>query len=1353
MTGVFGAHDTLDESSADSERQRTVFDETLAELNQLCQSLRSMSVEGTLVRDWVHGLARDVYILEQSAQDSDNQDDAAWMLPHLEVIHAKVELGQNLMPGAGKVLRAARETLRHAHSRTDWLFSLRSGLAPLLFEHRPLREQAQAVLDEAGVEAALRSRRLLRRRRAAEHVPPEISLSATLLEALTLHLALQKIDQQQSQHDSTLKGWRAKLRSWLTDVGAEPSEVTLGSPKLESWTCLQGGPSREWPRSTVMACPLPNWRYGGQSLCEPIVVISAGSEPKLIAKARELIKQWPPEDQNAIKAAFQTLVGQSRSRVKDSDARTLMQMQSALELLEALWNHSQTEAEKVQYGHVFQEDWDRKQVELLVPIPGTLASGHDSFEQQFLHSETPKGHIISVLRPGLRWRNELIQAPLVTVSAGPAPASVIDELLAKLPMTEAQAMTFHTRISKAVAESAHDQGRQLSRELGELSLRIADWPYHQSARLALEGFLAAPPTELQVLSEWNSVHEMLTRHLKELCERPESPDPSGHELPTPPGMRLVQRLIRPYIQALRVGQYRGLRLRSLGESLASFMAISKASLAAPLRSWCYQELDHLSHDALNDPGHLKRFARTVARSLEQLITDSDGMGLRMLVQSLEHAQFQIWPNNDQFLGQCSALDEAFHRLELSYDNSDRGTVLGHFRPAVAHKQEILETGQLTLSLGPKPRLLKWLESEACAKTCLAPAQSSLISTFTKLDNERAKAEWKAESDSQKQFIQGLSEAFKKALTDTGWQRSNPDRRVMTEFFEVLREDYDCTLLPAYLSHNQLKKLIQKFGASQVKLALDAGEVSSTSVTQYGCLWRDRLLTPLNMTWTIGEPPEAIFHFRERWPWFQAVLDGEQAGLKLSPESLEAIHDFESPDANSLDAVVASLSVIAADILAHSPDHFESFCQGVESAPGLDLEIFPKQGQIYSRQRLQAECEQVDWQADLTISLNQSMDDGQAVSVERVGIYQKGRCLSRPPKAQFSVRKLSADWEKFSHYAAGALVSDLVPDHFKAKIRNNANRLALSQDPEEDLKIYRECFLDLHQYELIDTRFPLESQCEWHQLGSYLSQKLQKAKIITIDHCDIVQKASDIQEQLGANAVKHQVFGDKDQAEIVAIRQPFVKLEDRVLQKAMVVCRVITDSDELKDYDHLLNHVLKRLQDWKETVGQGVEQMKQSKQQSILASIIQSIQRQRQQMFEAYAEWRAALPQLDQREKLLVSIVDRLYQLGDLYTIQGLVSLRQDYQNGVFQELRDDYLAPYLLKHTGLAIDQAVQLGADVQTLSKSALVDSSGPQPSSESHEITSIVWPCYRQQQQVIRPALVRTGVFHDFKAGGAST
>jgi len=124
-----------------------------------------------------------------------------------------------------------------------------------------------------------------------------------------------------------------------------------------------------------------------------------------------------------------------------------------------------------------------------------------------------------------------------------------------------------------------------------------------------------------------------------------------------------------------------------------------------------------------------------------------------------------------------------------------------------------------------------------------------------------------------------------------------------------------------------------------------------TLKKIGAMWRDDLVAPLDMVWCTGPPPEYVGHLRQL-PWIAAILDGKKPPIEVPPAVRDAILDFDSPDAQSVEGVVGALTTIVTWLATENAHELPKFTQVVKNAPGLEFTFFPLPGQTYAREHLE-----------------------------------------------------------------------------------------------------------------------------------------------------------------------------------------------------------------------------------------------------------------------------------------------------------------------------------------------------------------------------------------------------------------
>lgn len=123
--------------------EATVLEELTSELIQLAEWLKEGTQRGTPGREYVNGLFRDMYVLEQATKTANPESDhAAWLAPFIESAVAKLELGKTLFPQSGDRLQDTIDKLGELRTRTDLLASLREEALALLDAEGALHPQA-----------------------------------------------------------------------------------------------------------------------------------------------------------------------------------------------------------------------------------------------------------------------------------------------------------------------------------------------------------------------------------------------------------------------------------------------------------------------------------------------------------------------------------------------------------------------------------------------------------------------------------------------------------------------------------------------------------------------------------------------------------------------------------------------------------------------------------------------------------------------------------------------------------------------------------------------------------------------------------------------------------------------------------------------------------------------------------------------------------------------------------------------------------------------------------------------------------------------------------------------------------
>ncbi|MCA8925411.1 MAG: hypothetical protein KDD82_26615 [Planctomycetes bacterium] len=1308
--------------------EATVLEELADELTLLVEWLREKTEPDSTEREFVNGLHRDLYVLERACADAPAGDHAAWIQPFLALAVAKLEFGQQLLePGLAKRVAQTRQRLEGFLGRNEVTIKLKQAALPLLTP-QTLKPEAYAYLERSGALEALRSAELLR------GALPELQLAARLLEGLGVHLAMGHGETPGPQ-DAELRGLAERVAGWLRsqpevvehtpEAGSQPEEGM--ARRVEASQRMPGV-----PRGAVAAVASPGFSHGESWLGLPVVVVSPGAGKKLVGAVRNLVEGAAPMLRTLLRPQVEVLTKRFYAIVDDPGSEPRATARAALDLVDCVRPVVQEDsAALAPVLHALSEDFGVAESELILSTPGTMLPGGEEVQPLNVFSqEIGVGQIVAILRPGLRLGGELVRPALVQVSQGPPPPGFVDDVL-ELLGDDPRSEHLRTRIELARCLAAGDAGQALSRELAALSLELRDDELGEAAQRALRVVLDEPPSNLSGVDGWESVRELLDANLERFFEDGDS------------GVLAVFRLVRPFLQGLRTGLLEGARLRALGESMSALLSLFDEELAELARAWLFGELERLGSEGYEAGGHTRRLVRTAARAIKTFYANQELTLALELTQALQRSGLAVYPGDGELLELCPDPEHMFHRLEATYSGEPRGTVLGEFDPAVAAELgdgDTRETGAISLSLGPQPAVVEWLTGDAFKASRLGSASARLAQDIRDLDRARMLGELKGDAGAERQFAVDVAERITAALQAANWQRSDQDRPGLVKLFDLLREDFRLELLPGYLSYRRLRELGQDRGNA---VAIEVVREGSRDIQlrKLGAFYRDELLAPLDMRWCTGPPPAYVAHLR-KIPWFSAVLDGKDPGIEIPPGAREAILDFESPDAQSLDGVVVAMSTVVTWLANEQVTLLADFCKHVKNAPGLEFTFFPLPGHVYGQPQLLTAVERADTPDSIRVVRDAGHEDGEAIRVDRIAIFQKGRRLSEEPQATFSLKALPRACDALSEALAPLLKSNHVPAAIKAELRGHVTRLALVSTEEAERAIELNAFKSLLAARLVDPSYPSEPDNPLHGAGAYLASRLESSGVLVIDRFSGFSKVDEALKGKPAEAAEiYDVFCTAGAPELVEVKRPLVSLEGQIIQQAFLLRGVPTGDAEVLDLDQTLMDSLDRLRTWSDGPGALVESALDKKQNQIVPRTVKRIEDSRQKMLQNHAKNKRVLPPDTQRRDLIRFVIDQVHRAEDSLAMLEDKAYRGAFGELVFKDVVFRSMGPYLSKAYNISIDTSVVMGADTQALVGKFKKESGGPKPKLDNGKIYSVVVPCYSQDGVTIRPATVRVG------------
>lgn len=1316
--------------------QATILEELADEVTLLVEWLREGTKPGSAGREFANGLQRDLFVLEQAtARGEPPTDHAAWVAAFLESFVAKLVLGGQLMPKAADRLRQSSTRLVDLQGRNALLATLRKEALPFLAEVS-LAAPARAYLERTQALETVCLPSLLRR---TSGPPPEMALAARLMEGIGLHLAYQQANGQSGASDEELSSLARRIEGWLGDLGAQAAPAATGRPAPDG-ACQLETPGRVAgaPKGTVIAALTPGVTLeGGERLAQPVVVVSAGAESHLAGAVRAALAKAPEGQRKSLAPAVDA-AARGFDQAQDDQRRTPAERgQAAMELIDAVRPLIEADPRALDPMLAALSKDLGAQASVILAAPGSPAAPGPELTQVAVFSpDAPPGQVVALLRPGLRLGKEVARPALAQVSSGEPPPGILDEVLELLPADDPRAAHLRVRLERARCLSAGDAGAALARELADLALFMRDDTLGDAARRALRLVIDEPPAELSGKSGWEAVRELLAEHLEPLFDDGES------------GQLAAFRLVRPWLQGLRTGSLAGARLRSLGESMDALLSLFDEGLAATTRAWLFSQLERLGGEGLgvNSPGgggHAARLARTVSKKIRSFYENQEVTPALELTQALQRSGLLVFPAEAEKLELCPDPEALFHRLETVYSDDPRGKVMGNFEPAVVAGQTMdapKETGAVTVSLGKEPPALSWLKGNAIRGSRLSAAGPRLAQEIAALDKRRFLGELKGDAGAERRFVSEAAQLITAALEEAGWQRGDDDRHALGRLFELLSEDFRLEVLPGYLSYRRLRELQGAVGPElQVEIVREGAK--KITLQKIGALWRDDLLAPLSMVWCTGPPPEYVGHLRQI-PWISAVLDGKQPPIEVPPATRDAILDFDSPDAQSVDGVVRSLTTIVTWLATEVPGELGRFTQVVKNAPGLEFTFFPLPGQTYPREQLLAALERSDSPDALEVVRDAAREDGQVVHVDRIAIYQKGKRLSEEPRARFALKSVPKEAETFLEALEPLFKSAHVPGSTKAELKGHATRLALLPVGEGQRDVELKAFKTLLASRMVDPSYAQKPDNVLHGAAAYLAGRLESAGLLKIERFEGKKQIADALAGVPQDGAELDlVFCMAGSPELVAVKRPFVTLEGQTIQKAFLLQGVPTGDAPVLEFDQVMLDSLDRMRLWVDGPGALIDPSLDQTKRVVVPRTIQRLQEIRKKMFDAHAKKKPVMPPDTQVRDLIRFVIDQVHRAEDMYALLPDKTYRGSFGELVFTDVVFRAMGPYLAKRFNQTVDTSVVAGADTQALVGKFKLETTGPRPKRENMKVYSVVTPAFSQDGVCIRPATVRVG------------
>ncbi|MGE0713776.1 MAG: hypothetical protein AB7T09_37730, partial [Planctomycetota bacterium] len=405
----------------------TLHDELVDELRLLVDGLKDQTERGTAPREFLNGLLRDCFLLEETAGLTTDLDDTRWLEPFLQSTLAKLAIGPRVLPQAAGAFQAAAIRVGDLLDRDELLAELRVQVPALLREPEALRPEARARLEKGGVRAALESKRLLRSKGGA---PAEVALVGRLIEGLGLHLALNRCEGKPGQRDEEVRSLVNRLEGFLA-ARATLERPETGSDARQGVVSALGSLRVPGVRAGQVAeVTAPGFTLNGERLCFPVVVASAGAEAKVLSAARQVLQGAPEADARRVLPFLEAVGAALNRRTEDPDASDQDRAAAALDVVGAVLPVLDDPAAQATMLRALAEDFPGKDVELLLPAPGApMAEGLGWEARDVFSRDVAVGTITRLLRPGIKLGGEVVRPALVQVSQGPPPPSILDEVL------------------------------------------------------------------------------------------------------------------------------------------------------------------------------------------------------------------------------------------------------------------------------------------------------------------------------------------------------------------------------------------------------------------------------------------------------------------------------------------------------------------------------------------------------------------------------------------------------------------------------------------------------------------------------------------------------------------------------------------------------------------------------------------------------------------------------------------------------------------------------------------------------------------------------------------------------------
>lgn len=1310
----------------------TVFESVRDEVAGLARELEPKAERGTPRREFVNGLLRDLFVVQQLAIAEPRRfDDPAFVAPFAEQFVAKLALVPGLFPELAARARAAADRVRAQVADRSAFAAAREIARPVFDKGVALHAEARRLIDAARLADVFAGDQAPRAGTAGGAV--ELSCVARLCEALALHAAhsIAGGGDMPAPGSPEHLPWKVQgdLEAWLESRGAVPMRPEVGTlpPRTgpDAPRALAGKKSAVGaPRGSVAFVAGPGYTDGTQRLSRATVVLSAGAQASTVGAVNAVLAKADAAALRRSSATLKSLEANARRLFDDAAAQPAEKAAACLNLVEALHPlgllaDPQTLAHLVE---AIEADLAGDKADLLVPATGTsLPAGYPADVREVWSYDVAPGVVVEVGGLGLRLGGQIVRRAVVLVSKGPPPAGAVDEIVQLLPEGELG------DAYKARLKRSRTREDDLARALAELVIEGRHEDLANASQRAMKALVDSPPAGLAEVPGWQELHDFLEKHLDALIE-------DGQE-----GQRTVHRLLRPYLQVLTTGRSGDPRLRSIAESLTAILGLYGEDAIQATRAFFFSELSKLRVDALGDSSHARRLARAVAHGMRVVSVGDNPSALRDLVTALAQAGIKVYPQDGERLGLCPEVKQLFHRLELRYDDAVRGKILGGFDAAVV-VGAAKETGGLSLSLGKPPKLLELLRSDALQSSRLRPALAKVEAKVTELETGRLVGELQGDAGADRKFALELGKFLAQTLKDVGWARNEADRETLTPLFAVLESDWKIQLLPGYLTYRELRKLGETHG-DKVKVEVKEATSREVVLDSVGVAFRDEILEPLRMVWKVGKAPAYIAHLRQL-DWFAAVLDGKTPALKMGPRVTEAILDFMSPDAGSVDGIVRSLQIVATWLAAEQRPHLDRFLDVVKSAPGLELDFFPIPGKAYSREQILKAVQESKAPGNLAVAVDATKQDGEATDVPSIAVYREGRRLSDEPRATFALKSSSPSLDGFSRALEPLLKSSDVQPHTKRELEGLRTRLALVASGAAAQAVEVDAFRVLHKAHLVDAQFPAESSSAIHKLGAYLTGVLTKAGVLKVERFSGARQLADLKAPEGGLVVSEE-FCEPGMPEVLAVERPLVQLGSELVQAAFARKGVPSGEAEVVELDRVLNDAAIRLRAYAEGPGAVVDVQLDDKQQTLLPRTIKRLDEVRGKMLETHKAGKKAAPSKTSVRDLVMFLVDQIHRYDDALALLSERAHRATFSDQVFRDVIFRSCGPFLSRTNGISIDTAVVAGADVSVLTGKFKKETTGAKPKRVNNLIFSVVVPAFNQGGTCIRPATVRVGEY----------